>query len=231
MIISDLTKNILIYSAVAFVIIALIFLSVVLFKVYKIKKTIKKDKMDILSQESITNGHLKVIERTDFGEPIFELRDAISNPLDDEIVEFCINTIIKNNFEKILMLGSKTSYEIIAISNKSNAIVDILVNEFNEVEYNEVISNKKLNFTHKLNILKEIDKSEKYDAILLLSAKTNWLPTYETYIDNLREKGMFIIANVTKNKVWKKEIISKISKSNFNYDILNWYKGFILIVK
>ncbi len=231
MAISELTKNILIYSAVAFVIVALIFLSVILFKVYKIKKTIKKDKMDILNQDSITNAHLKVIQRTDFGEPIFELRDAISNPLDDEIVEFCINTIIKNNFERILMLGNKTSYEIIAISNKSNANIDILSSEFNEAEYNEVLSNEKLNFSHKLSVLKDINKLEKYDAILLLSAKTNWLPTYEMYIDNLREKGMFIIANVTKNKVWKKEIISKISKSNFNYDILNWYKGFILIVK
>ena len=231
MVISELTKNILIYSAVSFVIVALIFLSVILFKVYKIKKTIKKDKMDILNQDSITNAHLKVIQRTDFGEPIFELRDAISNPLDDEIVEFCINTIIKNNFERILMLGNKTSYEIIAISNKSNANIDILSSEFNEAEYNEVLSNEKLNFSHKLSVLKDINKLEKYDAILLLSAKTNWLPTYEMYMDNLREKGMFIIANVTKNKVWKKEIISKISKSNFNYDILNWYKGFILIVK
>ena len=88
---SQLTKNLLIYSAVAFVIVALIFLSVVLFKVYKIKKTIKKDTLDILSQESVTDGHLKVIERADFGEPIFELRDAILNPLDDEIVEFSIN--------------------------------------------------------------------------------------------------------------------------------------------
>ena len=228
---SQLTKNLLIYSAVAFVIVALIFLSVVLFKVYKIKKTIKKDTLDILSQESVTDGHLKVIERADFGEPIFELRDAILNPLDDEIVEFSINSIIKNNFKTILMLGHTTAYEIISISNKTNCSIDVLASDFNEVEYKNVLANEKLKFDHKLNIVQEINNSQKYDAILLLSAKSNWLPTYETYIDNLCEKGMFIIANVTKHKVWKKEIVSKIRKSNLNYDILKWYKGFILIVK
>jgi hypothetical protein len=171
--ISQVTKDILIYSAVAFVTVALISLAVILFKVYKIKKTIKKDKLDILNQESVSNGHMKVVERSDFGEPIFDLRDAIENPLDDEIIEFSINTIIKNDFKKILMLGHKTSYEIISISNKTNCYIDVLSNEFNENEYKNVVSNEKLKFDHKLNVIKETNNLEKYDAILLLSAKSS----------------------------------------------------------
>ena len=88
-----------------------------------------------------------------------------------------------------------------------------------------------MDFHHKLNILDEVNSDEEYDVILLLSSKTNYLPVYEKYIENLKKNGMFLIANTSKNKVWKREIISKLSKSNLNYDILKWYKGFILIVK
>ena len=227
--ISKLTRNILIYSVVIVVIVALIILTIILFKVYKIKKTTKKRTLDILNQELVSEGHMKVIDRPDFGDPIIELREIVKSPLDDEIVEFTINTIIKNNFIKILMLGHKTPYEIIAISNKTNSEINILSNEFSVEEYNQIIS--KVSFNHKLNILEQINNDEEYDAILLLSSKNSYLPIYEKYIDNLKNKGMFLIANVTKNRVWKREIISKISKSNLNYDILKWYKGFILIVK
>ncbi|MGL6125277.1 MAG: BC85_0335 family putative methyltransferase [Metamycoplasmataceae bacterium] len=227
--ITVLTRDILIYSVVTVAAIAIIIISIILYKVVKIKKTIKKQSLDILSSDSVVEGHLKVIQRPDFGEPIFDLRDAIESPLDDEIVEFTINTIIRNNFKKILMLDYKTAYEIISISNKTGSEINVIGNEFDSQEYKDIIS--KFNFDHKLNILEDVNSDEKYDMILLLSSKSSYLPIYEKYINNLREKGMFLIANVAKNKIWKKELISKISKSNLNYDILKWYKGFILIVK
>lgn len=227
--ITQLTRDILIYSVVAVVLIALVFLSIILYKVFKIKKTIKKQSLDILTSDSIVEGHLKVIQRPDFGEPLFELREAILNPLDDEIIEFSINTIIKNNFKNVLMLGEKTAYEVISISNKANAEIYVIEDEFNLNEYSDIVS--KFSFDHRLNILKGIENGNKYDIILLLSSKQNYLPIYEKYIDSLKEGGMFLIANVTKNRVWKNELISKISKSNLKYDILKWYKGFILIVK
>ncbi|MGL5732928.1 MAG: BC85_0335 family putative methyltransferase [Metamycoplasmataceae bacterium] len=227
--ISQLTRDLLIYSAIGFVVIALIVASVIFYKVVKIKQSLKKKTLDILTSDSVVEGHLKVIQRPDFGEPLFELRDAVENPVDDEIVEFAINTIIKNNFKNVLMLNYKTPYEIISISNKTGAEINVLANEFDINQYNDIIA--KFNFEHNLNVWSKINADEKYDAILLLSSTSNYLSIYEQYIDNLKEKGMFLIANTKKNKLWKKELINKISKTNLNYDILNWYKGFILIVK
>ncbi|MGL5617831.1 MAG: BC85_0335 family putative methyltransferase [Metamycoplasmataceae bacterium] len=227
--VSQLTRDILIYSAIGVVVIALIIVSILFYKVVKIKQSLKKKTLDILTSDSVVEGHLKVIQRPDFGEPLFELRDAITNPLDDEIVEFVINTIIKNNFKNVLMLNNKTPYEVISISNKTGAEINVLGNEFDINQYNDTIA--KFNFDHKLNIWNKINNEEKYDIILLLSSTSNYLPIYDKYIDNLKEKGMFLIANTKKNKLWQKELINKISKTNLNYDILNWYKGFILIVK
>ncbi|MGL5205331.1 MAG: BC85_0335 family putative methyltransferase [Metamycoplasmataceae bacterium] len=227
--ISQLTRDILIYSVIAVVVIALIIVSIIFYRVIKIKQSLKKKTLDILTSDSVVEGHLKVIQRPDFGEPIFELRDATTNPIDDEIVEFVINTIIKNNFRNVLMLGYKTPYEVISISNKTGAEINVLANEFDINEYNKIIA--KFNFDHNLNVWSKVNNEENYDIILLLSSTSNYLPIYEEYIDNLKEKGMFLIANTKKNKLWQKELIGKISKTNLNYDILNWYKGFILIVK
>ncbi|MGL5643268.1 MAG: BC85_0335 family putative methyltransferase [Metamycoplasmataceae bacterium] len=227
--ISQLTRDLLIYSAIGIVVIALIVVSIIFYKVIKIKQSLRKKTLDILTSDSVVEGHLKVIQRPDFGEPLFELRDATINPIDDEIVEFVINTIIKNNFKNVLMLGYKTPYEVISISNKTNAEINVLANEFDINEYNNTLS--KFNFDHNLNVWNKINTEERYDIILLLSSTSNYLPQYEEYINNLKEKGMFLIANTKKNKLWQKELISKISKTKVNYDILNWYKGFILIVK
>ncbi len=229
MAITSLTRNILIYSVVIVVCFAVIFLAFVWFRVHKIRKTIRKNNLDIISNDSIIEGHQRVMNRNDLGEPIFELRNAVHNPLDDEIVEFTINTIIKNKFKNILMLDYKTTYEIIAISNKTNTTINVLSNEFNEEEYGQIKNT--LSFDHKLNVLEKINHSDKFDLITLLSSKTNYSFVYEQYIDNLSEKGMFLIANVNKNKPWKTEIIKKINQKNIKYDILKWYKGFILIVK
>ncbi|MDK2819474.1 MAG: hypothetical protein KFW07_01415 [Mycoplasmataceae bacterium] len=227
--ITKLVRDILIYSAVLVVVIALIIFAIILFKVHKIRMGIKKETLDIISQDSVIDGHLQVVGREDFGEPIYLLRDIVDNPLDDEIVEFSINTIIKNKFEKILMLGHKTPYELITISNKTHTTIDILFDEFNKTEYDDIIS--KSNYKHDLRVIDEINTEIQYDVILLLSSRENYLPIYEKHIKNLRKNGMFLIANVTKNKVWKKEIVKKIMKTNLKYDILKWYKGFILIVK
>ncbi|MGL5204635.1 MAG: BC85_0335 family putative methyltransferase [Metamycoplasmataceae bacterium] len=227
--ISELTRDILIYSAIAVVIVALVVVSIIFYKIIKIKQSLKKKTLDILTSDSVVEGHLKVIQRPDFGEPLFELRDAVTNPVDDEIVEFTINTIIKNNFKNVLMLNYKTPYEIISISSKTGAEINVLANELDINEYNELSS--KFNFDHNLNVWNKINITEKYDIILLLASTSNYLSIYEQYINNLKDGGMFLIANVKNNKLWKKELINKISKTNLNYDILNWYKGFILIVK
>lgn len=227
--IPKLVRDILIYSAVLVVVTALIIFGIILLKVHKIRKQIKKETLDIISQDSIVDGHLEVVGREDFGEPIYLLRDIVNNPLDDEIVEFSINTIIKNKFEKILMLGHQTPYELIAISNKTNTEIEILSSEFNKTEYDKIIS--KTSYKHNINVINEVNINVQYDVILLLSSKTSYLPIYEKNIKNLKKNGMFLIANVSKNKVWTKEIVKKISKTNLKYDILKWYKGFILIVK
>lgn len=229
LVLDPVIKNILIYSAVVVVIIAMIIFIFIGYKIYKIKKTIKKQNLEIYSQESVIEGHNRVIERTDLGEPIFEVRDAVAKPLDDEIVEFVINTIIKNKFQNILMLGHKTPYEIIAISNKANVTINMLSSEFNGEEYNKI--NETIIFENSINVLECVDNNIEYDLILLLSSKEPYLPIYEKYISNLRDSGMFLIAKTDKNRLWKKEIIKKINKNNMKYDILKWYKGFILIVK
>ncbi len=222
----------LMISAIVVVAIAIIAYAIIMFKVFKKKQEIKKTQMMISEEIANKDSEIKMKNREDLGKPITELQDIISNSMSHEIVEFCINTCIRNNYKKILMIGDVGLYEAISISNKAEANITINKNNFDLEKYNE-IKNKIEFLNHEINLAdeKQIRSIKEYDAVLNLNSIGDF---DKAFLDNeslLRNGGMFIFANVKSNKKSAKKLVEEIKHKGYRYDYINWYTNFITIVK
>lgn len=215
-------------SSIVVVVFALCFFTYTMTKVVKMKKKLKEDQLKLLDTLAKNEGEQKLIEREDFGESIEELRQKIGESIDHEIVEFCINSCIRNNFKKILFVGQTGPYELITLSNKAD--VDVFVENSN-IDHTIYLEIKKIfNKKHSVEIIKEVE-NEEYDAILSLNAYNESSQIFERYEKNLKHRGMFIFANTRNNKKENKLLITKIHKLCYKYDMLKWHNGFVVMVK
>lgn len=220
----------LIISVAIIVPIALIFFGVILFKIFKKKKEIQKNNISIENELSTKESEIKMRQRDDYGQPISELQQIIGNTINHEIVEFCINSSIRNDFKTVLLVGNVEVYEAIAISNKANVNVIVRLKEFDIKKYNE-IKNKPNIVKHSLLIVSELNENNNFDAIMCLNS-TNYYD--KIFLENekyLNKKGMFIFANTKANKSSTKHLIKEVDYLGYRYDNLKWYTGFVVIVK
>lgn len=221
----------LIISVIIVVLIALISFIIISWKIYKKKKEIQWSQIQIKEQLKNNENEIKMLNREDFGKPVEELQKLIINSINHEIVEFCINTAIRNNYKNILLTKNVEIYESIAISNKAEANVTILKQDFLDLEkYKNLIKNNKI-IEHNLKIVDNIDQNNEFDTIMCLNSTKNF---EQIFIENekyLKKGGMFIFANTKSNKKSVKELIKQIHTFNYRYDNINWYTGFITIVK
>lgn len=227
----DIIAKVLFYSAIVVVVLAFATFAFLMWKIVKTKKKIKQDQLLLLQNLIESENEQKLIEREDFGQSIPELEQYLKNPIEHEIVEFCINSSIRNGFNKILLIGKVEPYELIAISNKTNS--EVFVDEINIDKENllNVIENFP-KIDHKIMVSKSEDLKEIiFDSIMMLQPNQDLAQSYLDNIENLKEKGMFIFAQTKKMKAESKELISKIEKKGHKYDTLKWHKGFIIIVK
>ena len=216
-------------SAIVVVIIALIVFLIILIRVYKIKKKLKEEQLNLVNQLAIQAGEQQVLERSDFNQPLNELMDKITNVPDHENVEFCLNSCIRNQFKNVLFISQTTPYEVITLSHKAKAHVFVEKNNFDYSLYLEV--NQIFKFEHQLDLIDALDFNQKYDAILNLSDCTNADLKLEQYWPYLKARGMFIFANTKKYKKDISKLVKKITKIKCKYDILKWHNGFVTIVK
>lgn len=215
-------------SSIVVVVFALCFFAYTMVRVAKMKKKLKEDQIKLLDVLAKNEGEQKLIERDDFGESIEELRLYTNESIDHEIVEFCINSCIRNNFKRVLFVGKTGPYELIALSNKAN--VDVFV-EYKNIDYDLFLKAKQsFNLNHSIEVIHEIENSE-YDAILSLNSYDNNSQLLDQYEKKLKHRGMFIFANTKNNKKENKFLVTKINKLCYKYDMLKWHNGFVVMVK
>ncbi|MGL4343092.1 MAG: BC85_0335 family putative methyltransferase [Metamycoplasmataceae bacterium] len=222
------TRWALIISVIVVCSIALIIFIGILIKVFLIKREIKKNNKNWIEKELLSPGHQKVIEREDLYEIDFNLKSLSKSLVSDETIEFCINSIIKNLFQNVLICGKNNIYEIISISQKTKINLYVEEVHFDSDQYLKII--KRLNYENKNNIIYKNEKIQ-YDAILILQPDFNFLKYYNDNINLLKIGGMMIIANIDKNKKNKKELLKKLRNSKNRFDVLKWDCGFFIIVK
>ncbi len=79
-------------------------------KVDKIRKQHSDDK-----DSALTNKQNKALLREGHGVLLWDLKEKTTNPLADAQLEFAINTIIRNEYKKTMVLGNTSEYEIESI--------------------------------------------------------------------------------------------------------------------
>ena len=178
-------RTFLIATAIAFPVIALIAFVIILFKIKQKRKEINASQQLIQKELLEKPSEQKMINRADFGKSDVNLQKLLKNSISHEIVEFCINTCIRNEYKNILMISNVELYESIVLSNKANVTVYVEEENFDINGYQELIKNN----------------------------------------------GMFIVANTKSNKKSLKNLVKEVKKYNYRYDLINWYTGFITIVK
>lgn len=224
---SDGLRIFLIVSAIVISVIALAIFSYLMFKIYKIKKNIKEDRIRIANEISNKEGEKKLVQRNDFGESIFDLKNILPNSIDHECVEVCINSCIRNEFKNALFVGDVGLYELITLSNKANLKSFVEKENWDNQQYQEI--KEKISHNHDIEVIDKVET--KFDSILILNNPNDSTKLFEDYHSFLKEKGMIIVANIKKNKKETKKLIFKINEFKYKYDMLKWHNGFLIIVK
>lgn len=215
-------------SAIVVVIIALVIFAFLMFKVYKIKRNLKNERIKIANEISVKDGEKKLIQRTDFGESLSGLKSILDDSIDHENVEICINSCIRNSFKDVLFIGLVGIYETVTLSNKANTISFVQKKDFDLEMYKNV--KNKINDKYSLEILDSMPDRE-FDAIVLLNSFDNFDKYFVDYEKYLKKGGMMIIGNTKKNKKSTKQLVAKINEIDYKYDMLKWHNGFVIIVK
>ena len=223
-------RTFLIATAIAFPVIALIAFVIILFKIKQKRKEINASQQLIQKELLEKPSEQKMINRADFGKSDVNLQKLLKNSISHEIVEFCINTCIRNEYKTILMISNVELYESIVLSNKANVNVYVEEENFDINGYQELIKNNDI-AAHSITLLKNFDKFNSFDAILVLNANQDFDSLFLKYEDKLKNNGMFIVANTKSNKKSLKNLVKEVKKYNYRYDLINWYTGFITIVK
>ena len=223
-------RTFLIATAIAFPVIALIAFVIILFKIKQKRKEINASQQLIQKELHEIPSEQKMINRADFGKSDVNLQKLLKNSISHEIVEFCINTCIRNEYKNILMISNVELYESIVLSNKANVNVYVEEENFDINGYQELIKNNDI-AAHSITLLKNFDKFNSFDAILVLNANQDFDSLFLKYEDKLKNNGMFIVANTKSNKKSLKNLVKEVKKYNYRYDLINWYTGFITIVK
>ena len=223
-------RTFLIATAIAFPVIALIAFVIILFKIKQKRKEINASQQLIQKELLEKPSEQKMINRADFGKSDVNLQKLLKNSISHEIVEFCINTCIRNEYKNILMISNVELYESIVLSNKANVNVYVEEVNFDINGYQELIKNNDI-AAHSITLLKNFDKFNSFDAILVLNANQDFDSLFLKYEDKLKNNGMFIVANTKSNKKSLKNLVKEVKKYNYRYDLINWYTGFITIVK
>lgn len=224
---NNILRNFLLCSAIVAVAVALIIFSFIIYKVIKIKRKMKQYKLNVLEKISSNDSKQKLINRADFDQSIENLRIETNTNIDYDIVEFCINSCIKNNFKKVLFVGNVGIYEIITISNKAENKAFVEKENFPLEEY--IKNSYKSKYNHDLTIIDKLN--DQYDALISINSFNNYSSLFKEYEQFIKNRGMFIFANTKKNKKERKFLINEIHKFKYKYDMLKWNNGFVIVVK
>lgn len=220
-----LISSICVVAAIAIISYIIIFL-----KISNKKKEIKQKQQLIESLLVNKESEMKMYSREDFGVGDYQLQNLLGTTINHEIVEFCINSCIRNEYKDVLLIGEVEPYETIVLSNKANTNVYVQENNFDLNKFEKVKHYKNVNL-NQINIVPSISNEIKVDAIMALNSYQDFDQLFLKYNNFLKDSGMFIFANVKSNKKSVKKLIDEVKKMNYRYENINWYTGFVVIIK
>lgn len=220
----------LISSICVVVAIAIISYIIIFIKIRNKKKEIKQKQQLIESLLVNKESEIKMHTREDFGVGDYQLQNLLGTTINHEIVEFCINSCIRNEYKNVLLIGEVEPYETIVLSNKANTNIYVQENDFDLNKFEKVKHYENVNL-NQINIISSISNEIKVDAIMALNSYQDFDQLFLKYNNYLRDSGMFIFANVKSNKKSVKKLIDEVKKLNYRYENINWYTGFVVIVK
>ena len=197
-------------SVIIVVVLAISIFAFLMFRVYKMKQKLRQDQLLLLDQLRQTQS-----------------QNQLSKTLDAEIIEFCINSCLRNQFQKVLLIGPTSPYEALNLAAKAKVAVHVETTNFDHQLYQNLQA--VLNYEHNLKIIGQVQ--EIYDAIFNLNYPEAADQLFDKYEGFLKSQGLFVTAQSKKNKLATKKLVQKIMQLNYNYDILKWHTGFVLIVK
>lgn len=207
---NETIRLILMSSVILVLVIGFIVFFVVLFKVHKIKSNLKKDNMKL------------ELELKQNKEKDFELVQLNNN---EEDIEFIINSIIRNKYTSVLLLNKTSIENLKKINELSNSNIIIDSKYWNEKELNEISLFKNVT-------IQSEEKFSNYNLIIFLDYDQYKIDQlFEKYEKYLKTSGMMIFNNTNILKKQVKLLKNKICEYKYKYDILKWYKGFVVIIK
>lgn len=206
----ETTRLILIISAFIVLLIGFVSFFVIMFKVLKLRNKIKQNNNN-LEQE------LKKGKEQDFV--------PIRLEENEEDVEFVINSIIRNKYTSVLLLNKMPLPILKKIEQHSNANIIIDSQYWSELELEEIRLFKNVT-------IQSEDKFSEYNMIVFLNYKPEDMEQlFIKYDLFLKPFGMMVFNNTNNLKKQVKLLTNKIYEYKYKYDILKWYKGFVIIVK
>ncbi|CAM9148313.1 BC85_0335 family putative methyltransferase [Mycoplasma todarodis] len=225
---SSTTRYILIASVFIVLIIGFTVFAILQIKARKLKKVILLE--DSKLNENDTNVK-ELLERTEVGEMIWELKEQIKNPIDDLSMEYLITNIIRNGYKNIWIEGATEGYEAITIVKKTNANVTLLKNSIKDLELFEKLTKE---FKVPKTRIKFIEKkliTDKFDFVFLSEETPDFNSAFDNSWVNVSKNGMLIITNCKKPTKDQKDLIKYMKLIGVRFEHQKIHEGFIIAAK
>ena len=217
-------------SALVAVGLALLSFIIIAIRIYKMRQHLRQHQAQLLPTLPLPSDapNLPTPDPAAWEQILTKLRATVSPTLAPEVLEFCINSCIRNQFHRVLLTSVTGPYEALALAHLARVSVELEAANFDYQLY------------HRLQLAVEPprpviltcpDAIVPYDAIFALDQAATALETFVRYEPYLRPKGMMVFANTKAARPAIRPLIKKIQQINYKYDILKWHNGFVIIVK
>ncbi len=222
------TRYILIASVFIVLIIGFTIFAILQIKARKLKKVILLE--DIKIDENDPNTK-ELLERSDVGEMIWDLKERMINPIDDLSMEYLITNIIRNGYTNVWIEGETEGYEVITIIKKTKANVTLLNGSIKEMEkFQKLLTEYKIPKTRVKLIEKKLI-TNKFDFIFISESTKNFNAAFDNSWVNVSKNGMLIITNCKKPTRDQKDLIKYMKFIGVRFEHQKIHEGFIIAAK
>ncbi len=222
------TRYILISSVFVVLIIGFTAFIILQTKARKLKKQILLENSKLKIDESISK---ELLERTDVGEMIWELKEQIKKPIDDLSIEYFITNIIRNAYSNIWIEGETEGYEAITIVKKTKANITLLKDSIKDLKkFDKLLKEFKVPQT-RIKLVEKKLINDKFDFIILSNTILDFNFAFDNTWTNVSKKGMLIITNCKKPTSNQKELIKYLKLIGARFEHQKIHEGFIIVAK
>ncbi|NQZ29052.1 MAG: hypothetical protein HRT98_01570 [Mycoplasmatales bacterium] len=222
------TRYILIASVFIVLIIGFTIFTILQIKARKLKKTLllKETKLNVSDPNA-----KELLERTEIGEMIWELKEQIKSPIDDLSMEYLITNIIRNGYKSVWIEGVTEGYEAITIIKKTKANVTLLKESIRDMELFEKLLKEFEIPKTRIKFIENKLLTQKFDFIFISTESPDFNLAFDNSWVNVSKKGMLIITNCKKPTKDQKKLINYMKLTGIRFEHQKIHEGFIIAAK